>query len=96
MNGSRQVFQTESNWRWRSFKWTGRFIIATLLLMIPVVIITLSRGLAPSLPELSSGSNSVYHLAHLVTPGALSKRDLKKYKGFNNFLLAKRKKRFAS
>ncbi len=91
MSQGRQVFQTESKWRWRSFQWVGRFLIFMLLLMIPIVVITLSRGLAPDLPILSNGSSTFNHLSKPVTPIKLSSKDLKKYKGFNSFLLAKQK-----
>lgn len=91
MANSKQIFQTDSKWRWRSFKWTSRFITAMLLLMIPVVVITLSKGLAPSLPVLSDASESFYRLTHPVTPKALTRKDLKKYKGFDEFLNARKK-----
>jgi cellulose synthase/poly-beta-1,6-N-acetylglucosamine synthase-like glycosyltransferase/spore germination protein YaaH/peptidoglycan/xylan/chitin deacetylase (PgdA/CDA1 family) len=59
--------------------------------MIPVVIITLSMGLAPDLPVLSDTSNKLSRLLHPVTPTKLTPRDLKKYKGFTHFLDAKKK-----
>ena len=91
MSQQRQIFQTESKLRWRSFQWVGRFIVAALLLMIPVVIITLSRGLAPVLPLLSSGADSINRLAHPVTPLMMTRKQIKKYKGFNAFLIARQK-----
>ncbi len=91
MSEIKQVFQTESKLRWKSFQWVGRFIAAALLLMIPVVIITLARGLAPTLPLLSSGADSINHLAHPVKPLSFTRRELKKYKGFNAFLIARQK-----
>ena len=91
MSQTGQVFQTKSKWRWRSFQWMGRFFIATVLLMIPVVVITLSKGLSPALPALSDMADKPYHLAHQVTPQTLSKKDLKKYKGFTNYLLMRQK-----
>ena len=91
MSQGKQVFQTESKWRWRSFQWVGRFIVAVILLMIPVVIFTLAKGLAPSLPLLSNGADSLSPLLHPITPISLSRRDLLRYKGFNAFLLARQK-----
>ncbi len=91
MSHGRQIFQTESKWRWRSFQWVGRFLAFIFLLMIPIVIFTLSRGLAPSLPILSSGSSAFNHLSKPVTPIKFSSKDLKKYKGFNSYLLARQK-----
>ncbi len=91
MSQTRQVFQTESKLRWRSFQWLGRFIVAALLLMIPVVIITLARGLAPVLPLLSSGADSINRLTHPVTPLTFTRKEFKKYKGFNAFFIARQK-----
>ena len=59
--------------------------------MIPVVIITLSMGLAPEMPVLSDTSNKLSKLLHPVTPKKLTANDLKKYKGFTHFLDAKKK-----
>ena len=91
MSQSRQIFQTKSKWRWRSFQWGGRFLVAAALLMIPVVVITLSKGLSPLLPTLSDSANKPFRLVHPVTPLAFSKKDLRKYKGFTPYLLAKQK-----
>ena len=68
MNNPKQIFQTDNKWRWRSFKWTSRFFIAAILLMIPIVIITLSMGLAPTMPVLSDASDKLLSLKHPVTP----------------------------
>ena len=91
MSHTKQIFQTDSKWRWKSFQWTGRFIIAALLLMIPIVVITLAKGLTPTLPILSDETDSLYHLSHPSLPVVLSKKDLKRYKGFNEFLKARQK-----
>lgn len=91
MSQNRQIFQTQNKWRWRSFQWTGRFVIAAILLMIPIVVITLSKGLSPDLPPLSDSANKPFHLSHPITPLAFSKKELKRYKGFTPFLLAKQK-----
>ncbi len=91
MSQTRQIFQTKSKWRWRSFQWVGRFLIAAVLLTVPVVFVTLSKGLLPLLPVLSDSADKPFHLAHAVTPLALSKNDLKKYKGFTNYLLMRQK-----
>ncbi|MCC6287359.1 MAG: glycosyltransferase [Chitinophagaceae bacterium] len=91
MSHSRQVFQTSSKLRWRTFQWGGRLILFGIILMIPVVIITLSRGIQPELPLLSSPVDSLHHLDNLTIPAGLNKKELKKYKGFNDFLSARAK-----
>src|ERR1051326_1237883 len=87
----KQIFQTSSSWRWKTFKWTGRLFIFCILLMIPVVIITLARGIQPGLPLLSSETDSAHRLAQPLTPLAMNEKELKKYKGFNDFLTVKKK-----
>ena len=91
MSQTGQVFQTRTKWRWRGFQWVSRFLVAAALLMIPVVVITLSKGLSPALPALSDSADKPYHLAHPVTPVTLSKKDLRRYKGFTNYLLMRQK-----
>ncbi|MFT3945420.1 MAG: glycosyltransferase [Agriterribacter sp.] len=91
MSQSKQVFQTSSKLRWRTFQWAGRLILFGIILMIPVVIITLSRGIQPELPLLSSPVDSLHHLDNLTIPAGLNKKELKKYKGFNDFLSARAK-----
>ena len=91
MSNTKQIFQTSSKWRWQTFKWTGRFILFIIVLMIPIVIITLARVIKPGLPILSNESDSLHRLANPVTPAGLTQKELKKYKSFSNFLQAKDK-----
>ncbi|HLA53162.1 MAG TPA: polysaccharide deacetylase family protein, partial [Flavitalea sp.] len=91
MSNTEQIFQTNSKWRWRTFMWTGRLIVITILLMVPLVIITLKRGIQPGLPILVNESDSLHHLSNPATPADLTLRELKRYKSFSNFLLAKEK-----
>ena len=86
-----QVFQTDSKWRWRTFQWTSRLTIVIIALMIPVIIFTLYKGIQPNLPLLVGDTDSVHHLANPIVPAGLTRKELKKYKGFNDFLLAKSK-----
>ncbi len=89
MINTKQIFQTNSKWRWRTFKWTGRLIVFVILLMVPLVIITLARGIQPGLPILVNESASLHHLSNPATPADLTIKELKKYKSFSNFLAAK-------
>lgn len=91
MSSEKQVFQTNTKWRWRTFQWTGRLVAFALVLMIPVVIITLARGLKPGLPLLASKADALHELAHPVEPAGFNKKETKKYKGFDAFLRAKDK-----
>lgn len=60
--------------------------------MVPVVVITLARGINPDLPVLTNeNNNSLHRLSNPVTPAGLDYKQLKKYNGFGKFLLAKKK-----
>lgn len=91
MSTDKQIFQTNSRWRWRTFQWTGRFILFALLLMVPVVIITLARGLKPGLPLLTNEADIIHHLSNPSFPAGLNKKEARKYKGFETFLREKEK-----
>jgi poly-beta-1,6 N-acetyl-D-glucosamine synthase len=91
MSNTKQIFQTNSKWRWATFKWSGRVILFAIMLMVPVVIITLARGIKPGLPILSKESDSLHLLANPVVPAGLTKKEIKEYTGFSNFLQAKQK-----
>lgn len=89
MSGSKQVFQTSSRLRWRAFQWTARVVLLCLILMVPVVLITLARGLRPGLPALTGEDSLLRTNAHPVIPAGLNNKELKKYKGFNEYLKAR-------
>lgn len=91
MSNSKQIFQTNSKWRWQTFKWTTRIIIFSIILMIPVVIITLARGIKPGLPILANDNDSLHRLTNPVIPAGLNEKELKKYNGFTSFLKVKEK-----
>ncbi len=91
MSNSKQIFQTNNKWRWQTFKWTSRFMLFAVVLMIPIVVITLARGIQPGLPILSKESDSLHRLTNPVTPAGLNEKELKRYKSFSNFLKAKDK-----
>lgn len=87
----KQVFQTRSRWRWLAFKWTGRLLVFVLVLMTGLVIVSLARGHVPRLPVLFDEAKTTQRLDHPYVPPGLNKKELKKYKGFNDFLLAREK-----
>ncbi len=91
MSKQKQVFQTSSPLRWKAFQWTGRFILFIVVLMIPVVIITLARGIQPLLPPLTNEADTLHRLALPVIPRSMNGEELKKYKGFSNFLAERRR-----
>ena len=67
-----------------------RLLLFTMLLMIPTVIITLTTGIKPQLPILNNGPASIQHIIHPALPTDLNERELKKYKGFTDFLNEKK------
>ena len=91
MHSTKQIFQTNSKWRWRVFLWAGRFILITIVLMIPVVIITMNRAARPGLPLIAGDNYTMQHLASPAVPAGLNKRDMQKYRGFDAYLTARGK-----
>ncbi|MCV9928598.1 glycosyltransferase [Flavobacterium sp. LS1R49] len=90
MDNKKQVFQTNTKQRWKSFQWSTRFILFIAILMIPIFIITLKRGLKPALPLLGGNVKTEKSLSNPIVPVELSDKELKKYKGFDIFLREKR------
>lgn len=91
MSTTKQIFQTSSKWRWRMFQWAGRLVLLALVLMVVLVIITMAKGIKPGLPVLSSDADTLRRVAQPVIPAAFNERDLKKYKGFDDFLKERNK-----
>ena len=86
---SRQIFQTDSKWRWRITQWLGNGALFVLILMVPIVCITLASGIMPGLPLLIGENDSLHRISNPVVPVGLNKNELKKYKGFEDFLKVK-------
>ena len=91
MSNHKQIFQTRTKVRWRTFQWSTRILIFGVLLLIPIFIITLQSGLKPALPLLRNVYNDVKTLSNPSVPVALDQRELRKYKGFDAFLRMKQK-----
>jgi cellulose synthase/poly-beta-1,6-N-acetylglucosamine synthase-like glycosyltransferase/spore germination protein YaaH/peptidoglycan/xylan/chitin deacetylase (PgdA/CDA1 family) len=91
MSPQKQIFQTSSRIRWRAFSWASRLLIFLLILMIPIVWIALARSNKPGLPQLISADTVSGKEINPVQPRQLTKKEDKKYKGFNDFLKVKQK-----
>src|SRR5258705_9179636 len=85
MNTGKQVFQTSSRLRWRTFKWGGRLGIFFLVHIIPVAWIAWTNDIKPQLPAFSP----TYIKSHEINPKGFTKKELTKYKGIVAFLKAK-------
>lgn len=91
MSDNKQIFQTATKVRWRTFQWSTRIFIFTIILLVPIFIITLNRGLKPSLPLLSNIYTDIKTLSNPSTPLPFDKQEQKKYIGFDAFLRMKEK-----
>ncbi len=89
MSKEKQIFQTNTKWRWFAFKWSSRLVFVLLLCAFILVITTLIKGIQPRLPLLIGENDSLHTLSNPVIPAGLKKSDLKKYKGFEDFLQMK-------
>lgn len=86
---AKQVFQTNSKWRWKTFQWAGRLLLVLFIIMIPVLILTYKNGARPGLPVLSSDKDTMRWLSRPSVPSPLSDNDKRRYKGFDAFLRAR-------
>lgn len=91
MDDKKQIFQTVTQKRWKTFQWSSRLILFLLILMVPIFFITLKKGLKPPLPLLATSSRTTHSLENPITPAGLSDKDLKQFKGFDYFLREKNK-----
>ena len=87
MSNQRQIFQTSSKFRWNTFKWISRLLIFFLLLMIPMVWIAMANVNRIFLPGLSKYDYK--KLTNPSTPREFSKKEKRKYHGFDDFLKVK-------
>jgi len=83
------VFQTDSKWRWKLVQWISRLLLLALFSMIPVLIFTMAKGIMPHLPLLAGDSSLMHHLSKPAIPAGFNQKELKKYKGFKDFLKIK-------
>ena len=91
MSDKKQIFQTNTKKRWLTFKWTGRFFLFFIVIMIPELIMTLARGIKPLLPLLTNEIEVLHHLNKPIIPAIMDKAELKKYKGFEAYIKSRKK-----
>jgi len=91
MENKQQVFQTSSRLRWFAFKWVFRLFLFFLFLMIPVVWIAMTYDSIPMLPGLSKEG---YEKINPVQMKGFSKKEKRKYRGYEDFLKLKKQNTF--
>ena len=89
MPHSKQIFQTNSNLRWRNFKWSLRILLMVTLFFLIVLVIALARGSSPSPINIESRAKAYENKLDPSNPLTLSYNRNKKYKGFKDFLVKK-------
>ena len=94
MQKQRQIFQTSSRLRWNSFKWISRLFLFFLVLIIPVVWIAMANLIKPDLPTLKNEDSVYRKLVHPAQDVSFSKKEFKKYHGFEDFLKIKKRNSF--
>jgi len=87
MGKGKQIFQTSSSLRWKTFQWFSRLSIFFLILLVPVVWIAWRTDIKPQLP--------LFYQAHRKSnetiPKAFTKKETVKYKGIADFLRVKQR-----
>lgn len=91
MSSKKQIFHTNTKRRWITFKWTGRFFLFFLVIMIPILFLTVIKGIKPLLPLLTNEIDVLHRISKPVIPALMDAEELKKYKGFDAFLQARKK-----
>ncbi|HLO82181.1 MAG TPA: glycosyltransferase [Chitinophagaceae bacterium] len=89
MSGSRQVFQTGSKWRWNTFRGVGWSLLLLSLMTVPIIVVTVKKGIRPDLPELHDSDSITRLLKNPAIPAGFTSRELARYKGIENFLKAR-------
>jgi len=85
MSKVKQVFQTSSALRWRTFQWFSRLAGFFLILLIPVVWIAWRMDIKPQLPLFSQ----MHRKSSETVPRPFTKKEIVKYKGIADFVKAK-------
>jgi cellulose synthase/poly-beta-1,6-N-acetylglucosamine synthase-like glycosyltransferase/spore germination protein YaaH/peptidoglycan/xylan/chitin deacetylase (PgdA/CDA1 family) len=83
---SKQIFQTNSVTRWRSFKWTFRVLLIVALFLIVVMVVALVTGVSPSPVNIQNKARAYENKLDPSNPLTLANNQNKKYKGFKSFL----------
>ncbi len=85
MSTGKQIFQSSSSLRWKTFKWFSRLIIFILLLLIPVVWIAWKTDIKPQLPLFYQSHKK----SNETVPKGFTKKEIVRYKGISAFVKAK-------
>jgi cellulose synthase/poly-beta-1,6-N-acetylglucosamine synthase-like glycosyltransferase/spore germination protein YaaH/peptidoglycan/xylan/chitin deacetylase (PgdA/CDA1 family) len=88
MSRSKQVFETSSKLRWKTFQWFSRVFIFLFVLTIPVAWIAYKLHTDPQFVSLSSKR---YTKSPEISPPIFTNKEAKKFTGFDAFLRAKQK-----
>lgn len=87
MSSGKQIFQTSSSFRWKTFQWFSRLTIFFIVLLIPVVWIAWKTDIKPKLP--------LFYVPHKkinnTVPREMTKKEAAKYKGIADFLKVKQR-----
>jgi peptidoglycan-N-acetylglucosamine deacetylase len=89
MTEGNQIFQTNTQKRWRNFKWSFRVLLLIALFFLIVLAVALLRGTNPSLPALEEKSKTYLGKLDPSNPLTISQGLNKKYRGFKDFLIKK-------
>jgi len=87
MNTVKQIFQTSSPLRWKTFQWFTRLAIFFLILLIPVVWIAWKTDIKPQLPLFSQAHKKSTE----TIPKGFTKKETARYKGIADFIKVKQR-----
>jgi len=85
MSTEKQIFQTSSRFRWRTFQWFTRLAFFFLILLVPVVWIAWKTDIKPQLPLFAQ----THKRSNETVPKGFTKRESAKYKGIADFIKVK-------
>ncbi len=85
MSTGKQIFQSSSPLRWKTFKWFSHLVIFFLALLIPVVWIAWKTDIKPQLPLFYQSHKK----SNETVPRGFTKKETARYKGIAAFLNAK-------
>ncbi|KYP15186.1 polysaccharide deacetylase family protein [Flavihumibacter sp. CACIAM 22H1] len=91
MSTPKQIFQTSSKSRWRAVQWSSGLLATILILLFPIVLYSLLKDTKPVLPQLDGVAGKGRHSHPPIIPRSLTTADLKKYRGFDAYLTARKK-----
>ncbi|MBS1743390.1 MAG: glycosyltransferase [Bacteroidetes bacterium] len=81
-----QVFQTDSETRWKSFKWTTRILLFLLLFFTTVCILAIMNDKNPPLPGLDERARAYQDKLDPSNRLTIPNKQNKKYAGFKSYL----------